>query len=278
MKKVLSIILALVMTFSVVTLFAACSKDNAGDASTAESDLAYVQDKGKLVIGMTLFAPMDYYADENESELVGFEVEFGKAVCEKLGVEAEFQVISWQAKESELNAKNIDCIWNGLTITPERQETMSISKPYMANKQVLITKSENVDKYKTAGSLEGLTVVAEKESAGEEVVTTDEFFKGCNYTAVDSMAKAMMEVKSGTADAAVIDYVTGIGSLGEGTDYENISIVENASFADEQYGIAFRKDSDITAKVSEIIDELIQDGTLKKIAEKYKLGEQLIVE
>lgn len=278
MKKVLSIILALVMTFSVVTLFAACSKDNAGDASTAESDLAYVQDKGKLVIGMTLFAPMDYYADENESELVGFEVEFGKAVCEKLGVEAEFQVISWEAKESELNAKNIDCIWNGLTITPERQETMSISKPYMANKQVLITKSENVDKYKTAGSLEGLTVVAEKESAGEEVVTTDEFFKGCNYTAVDSMAKAMMEVKSGTADAAVIDYVTGIGSLGEGTDYENISIVENASFADEQYGIAFRKDSDITAKVNEIIDELIQDGTLKKIAEKYKLGEQLIVE
>ncbi len=278
MKKVLSIILALVMTFSVVTLFAACSKDNAGDASTAESDLAYVQDKGKLVIGMTLFAPMDYYADENESELVGFEVEFGKAVCEKLGVEAEFQVISWEAKESELNAKNIDCIWNGLTITPERQETMSISKPYMANKQVLITKSENVDKYKTAGSLEGLTVVAEKESAGEEVVTTDEFFKGCNYTAVDSMAKAMMEVKSGTADAAVIDYVTGIGSLGEGTDYENISIVENASFADEQYGIAFRKDSDITAKVNEIIDELIKDGTLKKIAEKYKLGEQLIVE
>lgn len=278
MKKVLSIILALVMTFSVVTLFAACSKDNAGDASTAESDLAYVQDKGKLVIGMTLFAPMDYYADENESELVGFEVEFGKAVCEKLGVEAEFQVISWEAKESELNAKNIDCIWNGLTITPERQETMSISKPYMANKQVLITKSENVDKYKTAGSLEGLTVVAEKESAGEEVVTTDEFFKGCNYTAVDSMAKAIMEVKSGTADAAVIDYVTGIGSLGEGTDYENISIVENASFADEQYGIAFRKDSDITAKVNEIIDELIKDGTLKKIAEKYKLGEQLIVE
>lgn len=278
MKKVLSIILALVMTFSVVTLFAACSKDNAGDASTAESDLAYVQDKGKLVIGMTLFAPMDYYADENESELVGFEVEFGKAVCEKLGVEAEFQVISWEAKESELNAKNIDCIWNGLTITPERQETMSISKPYMANKQVLITKSENVDKYKTAGSLEGLTVVAEKESAGEEVVTTDEFFKGCNYTAVDSMAKAMMEVKSGTADAAVIDYVTGIGSLGEGTDYENISIVESASFADEQYGIAFRKDSDITAKVNEIIDELIKDGTLEKIAEKYKLGEQLIVE
>lgn len=274
MKKVLSIILAAVMALSVVTIFAACSKDS---NTTTDSDLAYVQDKGTMVIGMTLFAPMDYYADEDEKELVGFEVEFGKAVCEKLGVEAQFQVISWEAKESELKAKNIDCIWNGLTITPERQETMSISNPYMANKQVLITKAENVDLYKTAGSLEGKSVVAEKESAGEEVAMSDDFFAGCNYTAVDSMAKAIMEVKSGTADAAVIDYVTGIGSLGEGTDYEDVAIVESASFADEKYGIAFRKDSDITAKVNEIIDELIKDGTLQKIAAKYKLEEQLIV-
>lgn len=274
MKKVLSIILAAVMALSVVTIFAACSKDS---NTTTDSDLAYVQDKGTMVIGMTLFAPMDYYADEDEKELVGFEVEFGKAVCEKLGVEAQFQVISWEAKESELKAKNIDCIWNGLTITPERQETMSISNPYMANKQVLITKAENVDLYKTAGSLEGKSVVAEKESAGEEVAMSDDFFAGCNYTAVDSMAKAIMEVKSGTADAAVIDYVTGIGSLGEGTDYEDVAVVESASFADEKYGIAFRKDSDITAKVNEIIDELIKDGTLQKIAAKYKLEEQLIV-
>ena len=274
MKKVLSIILAAVMALSVVTMFAACSKN--GNTST-DSDLAYVQDKGTMVIGMTLFAPMDYYADENEKELVGFEVEFGKAVCEKLGVEAQFQVISWEAKESELKAKNIDCIWNGLTITPERQETMSISNPYMANKQVLITKAENVDLYKTAGSLEGKSVVAEKESAGEEVAMSDAFFAGCNYIAVDSMAKAIMEVKSGTADAAVIDYVTGIGSLGESTDYEDVAIVESASFADEEYGIAFRKDSDITAKVNEIMDELIKDGTLNKIAAKYKLEEQLIV-
>lgn len=274
MKKVLSIILAAVMALSVVTIFAACSKDS---NTTTDSDLAYVQDKGTMVIGMTLFAPMDYYADEDEKELVGFEVEFGKAVCEKLGVEAQFQVISWEAKESELKAKNIDCIWNGLTITPERQETMSISNPYMANKQVLITKAENVDLYKTAGSLEGKSVVAEKESAGEEVAMSDDYFAGCNYIAVDSMAKAIMEVKSGTADAAVIDYVTGIGSLGEGTDYEDVAIVESASFADEKYGIAFRKDSDITAKVNEIIDELIKDGTLQKIAAKYKLEEQLIV-
>lgn len=279
MKKVLSVLLAVLMLISVGTLFAACTKEEASkeDDKTA-SDLAYVQDKGELVIGITLFAPMDYYADEAETELTGFEVEFGKAVCEKLGVTPKFQVISWEAKENELNAKNIDCIWNGLTIDNDRLATMSISDPYMNNKQVLITKAENVDKYTAAGSLKGATVVAEKESAGEEVATTDAFFEGCNYTAVDSMAKAMMEVKSGTADAAVIDYVTGIGSLGEGTDYADIAIVEGASFADEQYGIAFRKGSDITAEVNKARKELLADGTLQKIAEKYKLGEQLIAE
>lgn len=284
MKKVLSVLLAVLMLVSVGSLFAACTKEKtddnkeSSDANAQSSDLAYIMDKGELVIGITLFAPMDYYADEAETELTGFEVEFGKAVCEKLGVTPKFQVINWEAKENELNAKNIDCIWNGLTIDDDRLATMSISDPYMNNKQVLITKAENAEKYSAAGSLKGLTVVAEKESAGEGVAQSDAFFEGCNYIAVDSMAKAMMEVKSGSADAAVIDYVTGIGSLGEGTDYADIVIVDSASFADEQYGIAFRKGSDVTAEVNKARKELLADGTLQKIADKYKLGEQLIAE
>lgn len=273
MKKFTKILAVLLAAMFVVGCFAACS----GTSPKTDSDLDYIKANGKLIIGITLFAPMDYYADEAKTELTGFEVEFGKAVCEKLGVTPEFQVIDWGSKEKELNAKNIDCIWNGLTITPERKETMSISTPYMANKQVIIVKAENAEKYATAGSLSGLTLVAEKESAGEEVALEDAFFEGANFTAVDTMAKAMMEVKSGTADAAVIDYVTGIGSLGEGTDYEDIVMIDSVAFADEQYGIAFRKGSDITEKVNEIIGELIADGTLQKIADKYKLSEQLIV-
>lgn len=105
-----------------------------------DSDYQYVMDKGTLVIGITYFAPMNY---ENENgELVGFETDFAKAVCEKLGVEAVFQEISWSAKETELAAKNIDCIWNGMTITEEREENMSISIPYMQNKQVKVVKSK----------------------------------------------------------------------------------------------------------------------------------------
>ena len=107
------------------------------DDAVTEGDLAYVKEKGELIIGMTLFEPMNYYEGE---ELVGFETEFAKAVCEKLGVKAKFVEINWNSKEIELNAKNIDCIWNGMTITDERLTNMSISVPYMQNKQVMVSK------------------------------------------------------------------------------------------------------------------------------------------
>jgi len=271
LKKLVAVLLAIAL---MAVTFAACSGNK--ETADSESDLAYIQEKGTLVIGITYFEPMDYI-DEN-GELTGFEVEFGKAVCEKLGVTPIFQEISWEAKETELSAKNIDCIWNGLTITAERQEAMSISKPYMNNKQVLICKAENAEAYAQPGALAGKTVVAEKESAGEEAILDEayaDYFGEATYVAVDAMKTAMMEVKAGTADAAVIDYVTGIGSLKEGSDYAELAIIDSVSFADEQYGIAFRKGSDVTAEVNKAIDELIADGTLDAIAEKYGLSEQL---
>ena len=274
MKKLLSVVMALVLMLSVVGIFAACSK---GGEAASDSDLAYIQGKGTLVIGITYFEPMDYL-DEN-NELTGFEVEFGKAVCAKLDVEPVFQEISWDAKETELSAKNIDCIWNGLTITEERQASMSISDPYMNNKQVLICKAENAEAFAQPGALAGKTVVAEKESAGEEAIldaTYANYFGEANYVPVEAMKNAMMEVKAGTADAAVIDYVTGIGSLKEGSDYADLAIIESVSFADEQYGIAFRQGSDVTAQVNQAIAELMADGTLDEIAAKYGLQEQLV--
>ncbi len=118
-----------------------------GDAETeafaeaeTDSDYKYIMDKGEMIIGITYFAPMNYL-DEND-ELVGFETEFAKAVCAKLGINAKFQEISWDAKETELAAKNIDCIWNGMTITEDRLENMSISIPYMQNKQVMVVKEK----------------------------------------------------------------------------------------------------------------------------------------
>ena len=277
-KKILAIVMSIVLVCGIVCAFAACSNDakpeDNAPAADAASDIAYIKEKGEMVIGFTYFAPMNY-EDEN-GELIGFETEFAKAVCEKLGVEAKFQEISWTAKETELAAKNIDCIWNSMTITPERVEAMAVSTPYMANKQVLIVKADRAAEIKALESAKGLNIVAEKESAGEEVATTEEYFKEANYTAVDTQAKALTEVMSGTADACVVDYVLSIGMIGEGTDFEALTVVDGLAFADEQYGIAFRKGADTVDEVNKAISELVADGTLAKIAAKYKLEEQII--
>ena len=278
MKKIIALLLAVMMAACLFTGCTAPVNDNndviSDNGTGATSDADYIMENGKLKIGMTLFAPMNYYNDSNE--FVGFETEFAKAVCEKIGVEPEFIEIDWNSKEIELNAKNIDCIWNGMTITPERAENMTISKPYMQNKQVIVVKAENAEKF--AESLLGASVVAEAGSAGEEIAKEDAFFKDATFTPVDSMAKALMEVKSGTSDAAVVDYVASIGSIGEGTDFEGLVVIDGVEFSPEEYGIAFRKGSDMATLVNNTIDELIADGTLDAIAAKYKLSDLIIKE
>ncbi len=280
MKKSLALLMAGLMT---ATAFAGCAESassSTADASSSntssDSDWAYIENKGEMVIGITYFEPMNYM-DEN-GELTGFETEFATKVCEQLGVEAKFQKIDWDSKEVELNAKTIDCIWNGLTITDERKENMDLSTPYMENKQVIVTKAENVDKYSTADGLAGATVVAEKKSAGEEVAQSDEFFKQATYVSVDSQAKALLEVKSGTADIAVIDYVMSIGTLKDGSDYADLSVVESQSFNPEQYGVAIRKNSTETlTKINDAMQALADNGELEKIAEKYNLKDLLLI-
>ena len=211
----------------------------------------------------------------NNANNGGSSADFGKAVCKKLGVETDFVEINWDAKENELNSKKVDCLWNGLTITPDRKENMSITDAYLGNKQVMVTSKDNVEKY--GKDITDARVVAETGSAGEELATGNDFFKTAKFTGVDSQAKALMEVKSGTADIAVVDYVTSIGSIGEGTDYTDLAVVTAQEFEPEEYGIAFRKGSDITEKVNAAMKELAADGTLLKIAEKYKLQDLLLI-
>lgn len=261
MKKILALLLALSMVF----VLGAC-KDNG-------SDYEYIKEKGEMIIGITIFKPMNYYDDKND--LIGFETEFAEAVCAKLGVKAKFQEINWAAKETELNGKTIDCIWNGMTIDEDRLANMSISTPYMQNKQVLVVKAENAN----LASVDGLKIAAEGGSAGATVIENDKYFAKAQFIEVEDMAAALMEVAAGTSDGCVIDYVTSLGSIGEGTDYANLVVVENAKFElgnDEQYGIAFRKGSDMTEKVNAAITELVEDGTLAKIAATYGLEDQLI--
>lgn len=259
MKKLISILTTAAMLCAGAMMFTSCgeSEDN------------------EFVIGITYFEPMNYF-DEN-NQLTGFETEFATAVCEKLGLTPKFQEIDWSAKETELNAGNIDCIWNGMTITDERRETMGLSNPYMENKQVLVVKTENVEAYSDSANLAGISICAEEGSAGEEVVTGNEIFASSEYVSVSTMATALMEVAAGTSDGCVIDFVTSIGMIGEGTDYAGLSVVDAYEFSPEYYAIAFRKtDTDTVEKFNNAISELMNDGTVASIAAKYKLDSQLV--
>lgn len=272
MKKVLSVFLAALMMISVVSLFAACSKDTAdqdttgaSDTAAAESDLAYVQDKGTLVVGITEYEPMNYKDDNGE--WTGFDTEFAQAVGEKLGVNVEFVEINWDYKYNELDSKSIDCIWNGMTITDEGKEAASISDPYAENAQVVVMKQDQLANYTDVDSLKDLTIAVEGGSAGEKAAAA----AGLTNTVVsNTQALALTEVSSGSCDACIIDLTMANSMTGEGTSNANLGF--NLKLEAEEYGIAFRKNSDLTAKVNEIIDELMNDGTLDALAEKYEIS------
>lgn len=251
---------------------AADGSSAADDASTDGGDWQYIADKGNFVAGITLFEPMNYY-DEN-GELTGFETEFTKAVCEKLGVEAKFQEIEWDKKEIELNAKTIDAIWNGLTVTEDRKENMAFSKSYVRNKQVVVIKVDNKDKYTDEASMAGASCAAESGSAGQTAIETSDVLSKNEFIGSSAQKDVLLEVKSGTVELGVLDYVMAKASIGEGTDYNDLMIVEGVELAPEEYAIGMRKgDTETVEKVNGAIDELVADGTLKALAEKYGLAD-----
>lgn len=246
--------------------------DNADSTASEGGDWQYIADKGNFVAGITLFEPMNYY-DEN-GELTGFETEFTKAVCEKLGVEAKFQEIEWDKKEIELNAKTIDAIWNGLTVTEERKENMGFSKSYVRNKQVVVIKADNKDKYTDEASMAGASCAAESGSAGQTAIETSSVLSQNEFVGASAQKDVLLEVKAGTVELGVLDYVMAKASIGEGTDYDDLMIVEGVELAPEEYAIGMRKgDTETIDKVNGAIDELVADGTLKALAEKYGLAD-----
>lgn len=266
MKKILAMMLSLLCIFSL----AACSSDQAADGGDSASDYAYITSNGKMVIGITLYEPMNY--NDANGELTGFDTEFAQAVCEKLGIEPEFQVIDWDMKESELSSRNIDCIWNGLTVTEERRENMDFSMSYLTNKQCVVINSANAGTYTDTASLSAAMLSAEGGSAGEDAILADANLSQASYTASDSQASALLALKSGNYDAIIIDYTLASASAGTG-DYADLTIVDGIPLANEEYAIGFRLGSDMTEKVNAVIQELMDDGTLASLAEKYDMTE-----
>ncbi|MBQ2421226.1 MAG: transporter substrate-binding domain-containing protein [Clostridia bacterium] len=276
MKKILALILAMVM---LVACFASCGNaaDNtaSNDDAAKDSDLAYIQDKGTLIVGITDFEPMDYKEDGSD-EWTGFDAELARLVGKELGVTVEFQEINWKMKETELSSKTIDCIWNGLTWDEERAENMSLTDYYMLNRQVLVVATKNADKYTSVESLDGANVAAESGSAGESVIT--ESLTNSTYIEKDAQIDVLTELIMGTVDAGVIDYVMANYLINkEGSSFADLTIVENAlTTQDEYYSIAFRKGSDVTAKVNTILAQLKSDGTVDTLAKKYGLVDAIV--
>ena len=251
---------------STVASSAASGSAAASAAETAASDLDYIKEKGKMVIGYTVYEPMNY--TDADGNFTGFDTELATAVCEKLGVEPEFVEINWDTKVVELDAKSIDCIWNGMTLTDDIMANTATTKAYAKNAQVVVVK-DGTD-YSSTADLVGKTVVAEAGSAGEAAIEGDENLAQADYVSKSVQTDCLMEVAAGTADAAVLDLTLANAMIGEGTDYASLKIVDELNA--EEYGVAFRKDSDVAAAVDAVFDELKADGTMQALADKYDLA------
>ena len=272
--------MAVLMAAMMLALCLGCAKTAEAPAAPAEpaapaadDDWSYIKGKGTMVIGVTIFDPMNYY--DESGKLVGFDTEYAEAVCAKLGVTPEFIVINWDTKEVELAGKTIDCIWNGLTVTEDRKTNMAFTDSYIKNKQVIVMQA-NAQKIADLESFSYLNLVAEVGSAGESAIKENESLSKANYTAVAKQTDALLEVKAGTADAAVLDYVMAKAMVGEGTDYSDLAIVEGIELAVEEYAIGFRLGSSVVEQVNAATKELVADGTLAAIAEKYGQADVLI--
>ncbi len=256
MKKLLAMLMAMMMLFALTV------------ATADDSDKQYVIDKGVLVVGITDFAPMDY--KDAEGNWIGFDADVAKLFAAELGVKVEFVEIDWDNKILELDGKAVDCIWNGMTLTDAVKNAMECSNPYMNNAQVVVVPADQADKYQTVESLAGLNFAVEAGSAGEFEVAA----LGLSYTPVAAQANALMEVAAFTSDAAVIDALMAAAMIGEGTSYENLTYTVGLN--SEEYGVGFRKGSDLAAALNEFLVKCYADGTLMQIAETYKVQAALI--
>ena len=283
MKKMISAVMAGAMAVSMTACGGAASSapiassasatssavsSAAASSEAAGSDMEYVKSKGKLVVGITDFEPMDYKGDSGE--WIGFDADLAKAFAQSLGVEADFVEIDWDNKLLELNGKSIDCVWNGMTLTDEVTSSMECSNAYCNNAQVVVLPVDMAEKYQTVESLSDLSFAVESGSAGEAAAKE----LGLNYTPVSNQASALMEVAAGTSGAAIIDSLMAGAMVGEGTSYDKLTYT--LPLSDEKYGVGFRKGSDLAAALNDFFAASKEDGSMQTLAETYGVQAALV--
>lgn len=266
MKKIIALLLAVMMLGAV----AGCGeKDTESKADTVDK-------KETIVVGYTIYQPMNY--EDESGELIGYDTELAKNVFEDLGYDVMFQEIVWESKYTDLNSGAIDCIWNGFTCNTadddgiQRSEKVDFSYNYMENRQVVVAKSDSG--IKSAADLSGKLAAGESGSAGE---TYAKSFEGVSFKGFTKQTECLTEVKAGTVDFAVVDAQLAKSYAGKG-DYADLAIVDELSSDVEYYAIGFKKGSELTAKVNEQLEKLGADGTIAALAEKYGVSNTAITD
>lgn len=270
MKKIIAMLLAVVLCMGMLAGCAGGQTSSAASAGEADSDLAYIKQKGTLVIGVTVFEPIDY--QDEKGNWLGFDADMATAFAESLGVKPVFQIINWDNKAMELDGKTIDVVWNGMTLNDEVKAAMACSNPYFNNAQVAVVKAADKEKFATVESLKDAQFAVENGSAGQKQIET----LGYKFTPVEDQATALTEVQSGTSDAAVIDLLMAKSTIGEGTSYDNLTYT--AKLNSEEYGVGFRKGSDAVDALNKFFKEKYDDGTMKKLCEQYDIEADTLIE
>ena len=293
MKK-LSVI-ALVLMLGLSTFLGGCSSSSSSSSSANDDSLKYVMDKGELIVGLDdAFPPMGFRDGDNN--IVGFDIDLAKEVAKRMDIKVKFQPVNWQAKEQELSSKNIDCIWNGFGITPEREKVLTISEPYMANPQIFVVLADSG--IKTQDDLKGKVVAAQNGSTAYATIDKDTKLKDSfkefvgvednaftlsstptnslkEFVGVEDNVKALMDLGVGGSDAVAMDTVVARYYMAK--DPGKYSIIKDTTILDEKMGVGFRKgDNALCKKVEDTLKEMKKDGTLAKISKEW-FGEDLTI-
>ncbi len=287
MKRFIGTALAVTMLFSVggcssssnstettTESAAEATTESAGDdtssADTGEALPTLSQDT--IIIGLDDELPPMGFRDEN-NEIVGFDIDLAKAVGEKLGVTVEFQPIDWAAKEIELESGKIDALWNGLTITDERKETMDITDPYLQNRQIIVVKTDS--DIQSKADLEGKVVGLQDGSSAVDAVNADELASAMELTTYDTNILALSDLDIGRVDAVVADE-TFVGYYMSQNE-NDFRVIEDGDFGEEYYGIAVKKgNTELLNAIQAALDELDADGTAAEISNTW-FGEDIYV-
>ena len=254
MKKIITLLLAALMLFACLT---ACAAD--------KSDLEAVKAADKLVVGVTVYPPMDYIDDET-GEWTGFDAELAKMFADSLGVNCQIVIINWGNKVAELNSNQIDLVWNGMTASDELGQQIDFSVSYAKNAQVAVVKKGSTI---TADSVKDAKIAVENGSAGATVA--EETIKGTTINKVTAMVDALSEVLAGTSDVAIIDITMAQSVVGKGA-YADLESLDGASYGDEIFAVGLRQGSDLKAELDAFLKAKYADGTMTALAEKYSVG------